>query len=75
MIIEQTMKKTNYSKPDIVVVKQWDNRQIMPKASGKNTKMEKHCNRTCPSLQSILKTINPYNLRPSIISVLKKMSI
>ena len=75
MIIEQTMKKTNYSKPDIVVVKKWDDRQFMPIASGKNTKMEKHCNRTCPSLQSILKTINPYNLRPSIISVLKKMSI
>lgn len=75
MIIEKTMKKTNYSKPDIVVVKQWDERQFMPTASGKNTKMEKHCNRTCPSLQSILKTINLYNLRPSIISVLKKMSI
>lgn len=37
MIIEQTMKKTNYSKPDIVVVKQWDERQFMPTASGKNT--------------------------------------
>ena len=30
------MKKTNYSKPDIVVVKQWDDRQFMPTASGKN---------------------------------------
>lgn len=30
------MKKTNYSKPDIVVVKQWDERQFMPTASGKN---------------------------------------
>lgn len=30
------MKKTNYSKPDIVVVKRWDDRQIMPTASGKN---------------------------------------
>lgn len=30
------MKKTNYSKPDIVVVKQWDDRQIMPIASGRN---------------------------------------
>lgn len=75
MIIEQTMKKTNYSKPDIVVVKRWDDRQFMPTASGKNTKMAKYCNRTCPSLQSILKTINLYNLRSSIISVLKKMSI
>ena len=37
MIIEKTMKKTNYSKPDIVVVKQWDERQFMPTASGKNT--------------------------------------
>ena len=36
MIIEKTMKKTNYSKPDIVVVKQWDDRQIMPIASGRN---------------------------------------
>lgn len=36
MIIEKTMKKTNYSKPDIVVVKQWDDRQIMPTASGRN---------------------------------------
>lgn len=32
------MKKTNYSKPDIVVVKQWDDRQIMPTASGKTQK-------------------------------------
>lgn len=31
------MKKTNYSKPDIVVVKKWDDRQFMPTASGKNT--------------------------------------
>lgn len=31
------MKKTNYSKPDIVVVKRWDDRQIMPTASGRNT--------------------------------------
>ena len=30
------MKKTNYSKPDIFVVKQWDERQIMPTASGRN---------------------------------------
>lgn len=30
------MKKTNYSKPDIVVVKQWDERQFMPTASGRN---------------------------------------
>ena len=30
------MKKTNYSKPDIVVVKRWDDRQIMPTASGRN---------------------------------------
>lgn len=37
MIIEQTMKKTNYSKPDIVVVKRWDDRQFMPAASGRNT--------------------------------------
>lgn len=36
MIIEKTMKKTNYSKPDIVVVKRWDDRQFMPTASGKN---------------------------------------
>lgn len=36
MIIEKTMKKTNYSKPDIVVVKRWDDRQIMPTASGRN---------------------------------------
>lgn len=36
MIIEKTMKKTNYSKPDIVVVKQWDERQFMPTASGKD---------------------------------------
>jgi len=36
LIIEKTMKKTNYSKPDIVVVKQWDDRQIMPTASGRN---------------------------------------
>ena len=36
MIIEKTMKKTNYSKPDIVVVKQWDERQFMPTASGRN---------------------------------------
>lgn len=32
------MKKTNYSKPDIVVVKQWDERQFMPTASGKKHK-------------------------------------
>lgn len=38
MIIEKTMKKTNYSKPDIVVVKRWDDRQFMPTASGINTK-------------------------------------
>ena len=31
------MKKTNYSKPDIVVVKKWDDRQFMSTASGKNT--------------------------------------
>lgn len=31
------MKKTNYSKPDIVVVKRWDDRQFMPAASGRNT--------------------------------------
>ena len=30
------MKKTNYSKPDIVVVKKWDDRQFMPTASGRN---------------------------------------
>ena len=36
------MKKTNYSKPDIVVVKQWDERQFMPTASGKNTKIAKY---------------------------------
>ena len=30
------MKKTNYSKPDIVVVKQWDDRQFMPTGSGRN---------------------------------------
>ena len=36
MIIEKTMKKTNYSKPDIVVVKRWDDRQFRPTASGKN---------------------------------------
>ena len=37
MIIEKTMKKTNYSKPDIVVVKKWDDRQFIPPARGKNT--------------------------------------
>jgi len=37
LIIEKTMKKTNYSKPDIVVVKRWDDRQFMPTASGRNT--------------------------------------
>lgn len=31
------MKKTNYSKPDIVVVKKWDERQFMPAVSGRNT--------------------------------------
>lgn len=31
------MKKTNYSKPDIVVVKKWADRQFIPTASGKNT--------------------------------------
>lgn len=36
MIIEKTMKKTNYSKPDIVVVKRWDDRQFMPTGSGRN---------------------------------------
>ena len=30
------MKKTNYSKPDIVVVKQWDDRQFVPTGSGRN---------------------------------------
>lgn len=38
MIIEKTMKKTNYSKPDIVVVKRWDDRQFMHTASGRNTR-------------------------------------
>lgn len=32
------MKKTNYSKPDIVVVKRWDDRQFMHTASGRNTR-------------------------------------
>lgn len=36
MIIDKTMKKTNYSKPDIVVVKQWDDRQFVPTGSGRN---------------------------------------
>lgn len=36
MIIEKIMKKTNYSKPDIVVVKRWDERQFMATASGRN---------------------------------------
>lgn len=36
------MKKTNYSKPDIVVVKRWDDRQFMPQQAEKTMHMERH---------------------------------
>ena len=54
MIIEKTMKKTNYSKPDIVVVKKWDDRQFMPTASGKN-------NANGETLKSDMPTIAKYS--------------
>lgn len=44
------MKKTNYSKPDIVVVKQWDDRQFMPAASGRNTTNGKTLTSNIPTI-------------------------
>ena len=53
------MKKTNYSKPDIVVVKQWDERQFMPTASGKNTANGETLTSNMPTIAKYSKNDKP----------------
>ena len=36
------MKKTNYSKPDIVVVKKWTTAKLCPQQAEETPQMEKH---------------------------------